>query len=181
MATKGKLLVAAPSLIDPNFHRTVVMVCEHDDDGAFGVVLNRPSEAEVVEYLPAWRDQLSEPGVVFVGGPVQPETAIGLAEPAAGRGPPDVWTRITGPIGLLDLSAGPDALAVDRLRVFSGYAGWSARQLDAEIASGDWFVVESGPGDCFSEEPDELWRAVLRRQSGSLAMVATFPPDPRLN
>ncbi len=181
MTVQGKLLVASPSLVDPNFYRTVVFVCEDNDEGSLGLVLNRPTDVAVGEYLPDWVSRLVDPEVVFVGGPVQPETAVGLGR----HGPPeaiDGWSPVGEDTGLVDLSAPPgDVAGVEDLRVFSGYAGWSAGQLDMEIAVGDWFVVEAAPDDPFSNAPDGLWRRVLRRQRNELAFFADYPPDPRLN
>ncbi len=177
----GKLLVASPMLADPNFFRTVVLVCEHTDEGALGVVLNRQSGADVGEFLPAWTEHLVEPGVVFVGGPVQREVAVGvarvgLAEPAEG------WTPVLGDMGLLDLGGSPlDVPDLKGLRVFSGYAGWGPGQLDAEVADDDWFVVAAEPDDPFRDDPATLWRRVLRRQRGNLRLYADFPPHPSLN
>ncbi len=177
----GRLLVASPRLADPNFYRTVVLMCAHDDDGALGVVLNRPSESPVAEFLPDWAPLAADPGVVFVGGPVSPEVAVGVAEAAGPRPPSEGWTTVSGPLGMIDLAVSPAELGVDRARVFSGYAGWGAGQLEGEIARGDWFVVESAPGDGFAAEPEGLWVRVLRRQPGRLALWSTFPPNPAFN
>lgn len=182
MALTGRLLVATPHLIDPNFVRTVVLICRHDDEGALGLVLNRPTDIPVGEHLPGWTDVVPEPPVVFVGGPVQPEVAVGLGRRRRAATPPG-WTDVFERIGLLDLGApAGEALAtVETVRVFSGYAGWSAGQLDFEAASGDWFVIDATPGDVFTPGSDGLWRSVLRRQGGNLAFYADFPPDPALN
>jgi len=178
----GMLLVATPGLIDPNFWRTVVLICRHDDDGALGVVISRPSEAAVADYLPQWVHLLVDPPVVFMGGPVQPETALALAEliePAD----PEGWIGITDRIGLVDLGVDPlvAGTSIGTLRVFSGYAGWDAGQLEGEVGREDWFVVPALPDDAFSAEPGDLWRTVLRRQPDRTALYASFPPDPSLN
>jgi putative transcriptional regulator len=180
---KGRLLVASPTLTDPNFARTVVFVLEHsDDDGALGLVLNRPSLTAVAEVLPAWAPLAAEPAVAFVGGPVSPNAAICLGWVSPGA-EPDGWTAIEGPLGAVDLSEDPATLAgaLERVRVYAGYAGWGAAQLEAEIALGSWYVVDALPVDPFVADPSLLWRQVLRRQGGSLALVSTFPPDPALN
>ena len=176
MDIKGKLLVATPQIMDPNFFRTVVLLCDYDEEGAFGIVLNRPSDAPVFEFLPEWSAVLAEPAVVFVGGPVQPETAIGVARGGSGS----AWTPVLGDVGLVDLSE-TDESEVAALRIFSGYAGWGRTQIDAEIAAGDWYVVSAEEDDCFTPDATDLWRTVLRRQPGNLALVANFPPDPSLN
>jgi putative transcriptional regulator len=178
----GKLLVAVPHMLDPNFARTVVLVCEHNEHGALGLIINRPTEAAVVSYLPDWIHLVVEPAVVFEGGPVQREVAVGLA--ASGRDqPPAAGFTAVGPgVGLFDLETDPDdATSVEGIRVFSGYAGWEPGQLEAEIGEGGWFVVPRETGDGFDEEPALLWGTVLARQGGRLAVYATFPPDPALN
>jgi putative transcriptional regulator len=178
----GKLLVAAPALGDPNFDRTVIFVLEHTDDGALGLVLNRRSAASVEETLPRWTELAAPPPDVFVGGPVDPQAAICLATVHAGTDP-EGWQRLSGELGVLDLDADPALLAASLtgLRIFAGYAGWSGGQLDGELAAGGWYVVVAAPGDVMTPAPEHLWRQVLRRQRGPLALVSTFPPDPRLN
>jgi putative transcriptional regulator len=172
----GRLLVASPLLVDPNFYRTVVLVLQHGEEGAVGVVLNRPSVEGVGAYLPEWEGRLEEPGVVFVGGPVEPAVAIGVV-----RNPvPGDPTAVEG-VGLVDLAADPASIDRGAVRVFSGYAGWGAGQLEGELAEGAWIVVGAHEEDVFTDRPDELWTAVLRRQGGRLALLATFPPDPSLN
>jgi putative transcriptional regulator len=176
--------VAAPQLTDPNFHRTVVLVVEHDENGSVGLVLNRPAATEVSAILPQWGigGILADPPVVFVGGPVAPDVAIGLAR-LLGAAPPGADAGLVGEHDLVDLAAGPDEQqrSVRQLRVFVGYAGWGPGQLQAECRSGAWFVVPAQAGDLLSPEPQELWRRVLRRQPGRLAMLASFPADPAVN
>jgi putative transcriptional regulator len=176
----GKLLVAAPELIDPNFFRTVVLIVEHDDvEGALGLVLNRPSDAEVGDYLPEWAPFTSPP-VVHVGGPVTPDVAIGIVDTPVD--PPETWAPVIGDIGLFDLSTLPEGVGgVVRARVFAGYAGWVAGQLEAELLLRSWFVVDASPEDVFTEDPEGLWRRVLRRQPGPLSWYADYPPDPAMN
>ena len=179
----GELLVASPNLLDPNFRRTVVLVLHHDDDGALGIVLNRPLPAEVGVVLPTWQGAVSHPPNLFQGGPVGLDEALGLATmlPAADENP--AVSRVTGQFGLLDLDADPgDGIpGVTGLRVFAGHSGWVGGQLEAEVASGDWYVLPADPDDAVTPVPESLWRRVLRRQGGSLAIVSTFPEDPRLN
>jgi putative transcriptional regulator len=184
----GRLLVATPLLADPNFRRTVVLVVEHDPgEGTLGVVLNRPTEVSVGQVLEPWNDLATGPSVVFTGGPVAPTSALALAR-ACGDGEPLGWRGLdSGPemsrIGLVDLEAPPQVMAAEiaSLRVFAGYAGWGSGQLEAEIDDGAWYVLPGEPADPFMATPQRLWHEVLRRQGGELAMVATFPEDPRLN
>jgi putative transcriptional regulator len=179
---KGKLLIATPALGDGIFDRSVVLIIEHDDtEGAFGVVLNRPSTTDVDGALPEWGRLAASPPVVFVGGPVSPEAAICLAR--ASGADPDGWVPLVGAVGALDLSQDPDLLApaVDEVRLFSGYAGWTQGQLEDEIEAGAWFVVDAEEGDVLNDEPDTLWHRVLRRQRGRLALFAAYPTDPTTN
>ena len=179
----GRLLVATPSLRDPNFERTVVLLVAHEDGGALGVVLNRATEVPVVEVLGAWGSLADEPGVVFEGGPVQPEAAICLARVRTGVADFEGFNRVSGAIGTVDLSGDPESLrdSVIGVRVFAGYAGWSPGQLEGEIAGGSWFVFDALPGDAFAARPDDLWQMVLRRQGGLMAAVAHYPSDVALN
>jgi putative transcriptional regulator len=180
---RGKLLVATPELEDPNFYRTVVLVLQHNDEGALGIVLNRPTDAGVSDPLPAWAPLAVEPAVVFVGGPVQPDAAIGLGRRAADDGEPDGFAALFGDLGTVDLERAPVDIAppVDRVRVFAGYAGWGPGQLEGELAVSGWFVVDAEPSDPWSRDPTEMWRAVLRRQRGQERMFADFPFDPATN
>lgn len=182
----GRLLVATPALTDPNFDRAVVLLLDHDEEGSLGVVLNRPTPLGVVDILEGWAALTGEPGVVFQGGPVSLDSALGVAVVPGGasrESVPPGWRRVHGAIGLVDLEAPPELLApaVGSLRIFAGYAGWGPGQLEDELADGAWYVVESEPGDVSSPAPERLWRAVLRRQRSELAMVATYPDDPSLN
>jgi putative transcriptional regulator len=181
-STKGRLLVATPDLGDPNFSRTVVLMLEHDEDGAIGVVLNRPSETDVAELFPDWRSTVADPSVAFVGGPVSPDSVIALARGDLAE-PTDGWAPVLDTLGTVDLAREPDALAVDvrEVRVFAGYAGWSAGQLEGELALGGWFVLDSVPEDPFTADPDGLWAEVLRRQGGTVSWFAACPPDPSVN
>jgi putative transcriptional regulator len=181
----GSLLLAAPVLTDPHFARSVVLVVDHDEDGAVGLVLNRPSELRVFALLPVWSDLAAEPQVVFEGGPVAGESALALAR-IAGVGPedePEGVRHLTGDLCLVDLDGDPDALVgrLQGLRVFAGYAGWAPDQLESEIDEGSWFVLPALPVDPFRSDAPDLWRAVLRRQSGPLRLLANFPPDPSMN
>jgi putative transcriptional regulator len=195
---KGRLLVANPAMPDPNFHRTVVLVLAHQEDGALGVVLNRPSELDVDSPLPRWERLVADPPVVFVGGPVAPGAAICLARvpdpppeapdgaehhPSADHEGLGGWVPLVGQLGTLDLERDPADLSitVDAIRVFAGYAGWGPGQLEGEIDAGAWFVVVAEAGDALSGNPAQLWKGVLRRQGGRLALVAAYPNEPNLN
>ena len=180
---KGRLLVATPGLVDANFFRTVVLIVEHNDEGAAGVVLNRPSETPLCEGpLDEWGELAADPPLVFVGGPVSPGAAVCLARPAPNVRP-EGFEPVVGGLGVLDLGNDPSTARgrLDRLRIFSGYAGWETGQLEDEIAEGAWYVLDADPEDALSAQPGGLWRFVLKRQGGKLALVANFPADPNMN
>jgi len=184
----GRLLVATPVLGDPNFRRAVVLIVEHEPtEGTLGVVLNRPTKIPVGQVLEQWTELATDPSVLFRGGPVAQNSALALAM-VPGKEEPLGWRALDGApalarLGLLDLDAPPRLLApaIQSLRVYAGYAGWSPGQLEAEIDEGAWYVIPAEPGDVFAAEPERLWQAVLRRQGGDLAFLATYPDDPGLN
>lgn len=179
----GSLLVATPSLTDPSFERTVVLLIAHEQGGAMGVVLNRATEVRVSDVLEKWAPLADKPAVLFEGGPVQPEAAICIARVDRPEEPVPGFRPFFGRLGTIDLNGDPDAVRgrVDGLRLFAGYAGWAPGQLEEEIESGSWFTFSALPGDSFMSRPEDLWGLVLRRQGGLLAAVANYPPDPSLN
>jgi putative transcriptional regulator len=176
---KGSLLIAAPTLLDPNFRRTVVLLLEHTPEGAIGVVLNRPSDTEAREAVPDLRAVLTDDDPIFLGGPVQPDTVIALADHLD----PVEDEAICGSIASLEFEDDPDQLhqAVSRARVFAGYAGWGTGQLEGEIDEEAWFTEIAQPGDVFSAEPERLWSAVLERMGDPFRLLARMPEDPRVN
>jgi putative transcriptional regulator len=176
----GQLLLASPTLLDPNFLRTVVLVGVHNDEGAVGLVLNRPSEVTVGDAVPQLCDAVGALAPVYVGGPVKPESVVMLVEfndpcPAGLL----VLDRIGFPGADTSLEDLPDL--TERGRVFAGYAGWGGGQLDAEVADGDWILQDPLPEDVFTEEPMDLWSSVLTRMGGAYALLARMPLDPSVN
>jgi putative transcriptional regulator len=176
----GQLLLASPTLRDPNFARSVVLINLHNEDGAMGLVLNRPSALTVLEAVPQLEKAVSEGERVYVGGPVQPTSIVFLAE---FLDPTPAGLLVLGRIGFPAPDAGIEELieATDRGRVFAGYAGWGEGQLDAEIEQGDWIAHAALPEDVFSDVPEDLWGRVLTRKGGSYALLARMPPDPSVN
>jgi putative transcriptional regulator len=177
---RGQLLIASPVIVDPNFRRTVVLIAEHSEEGAMGVVLNRPSEAKVEEAATPL-DALVGPGEpIYAGGPVEPAAVVVLAE---FDDPEDAATIVVDRVGFMrsDASVEDVNAHTSRARVFAGYAGWGGGQLEAEIAEGSWYVVDSATSDLFAVDPTGLWAAVLRRQPGELAWMSTRPLDPTVN
>jgi putative transcriptional regulator len=181
----GTLLVAAPSLVDSNFRRTVVYIIDHRGEGTLGVVLNRPSEVAVHDVLPNWGPHATRPQAVFVGGPVEQKTALCLAQLNTGEDASGLTgvIGVRGPVALVDLDSDPDELMpkLRGLRVFAGYAGWESEQLAGEIARDDWMVVPALPSDVLTPPKVDLWGRVLRRQGMPRALLATYPEDVRRN
>ncbi len=176
----GQLLLASPALYDPNFRRTVVLIGVHSEEGAMGVVLNRPSEVTVGEAVPQLEPAVAEQEPVYVGGPVQPTSIVFLAE---FLDPSPAGLLVLGRIGFPAPDADIDELtqATTRGRVFAGYAGWGEGQLDAEVDHGDWIAQAALPEDVFTDVPAELWSAVLKRKGGGYALLARMPVDPSVN
>jgi putative transcriptional regulator len=177
---RGQLLIAGPALLDPNFWRTVVLVVEHSDDGAFGLVLNRVSETTVGEAVPDLDALVDADEPIYIGGPVQPSGVIVLGQfedpdDAALLAFDEVGVLATGS-SMLESSAG-----LRTSRAFVGHAGWGPGQLDSELDRGDWIVEPAQFDDTFSQDPPQLWSAVLARKGGSYALLARMPPDPSLN
>ena len=181
-SVRGRLLVATPPLVDPNFDRTVVLVLEHSENGALGIIINRPSDRAVADVVPGWADLAGDPAVLFEGGPVEPEAVIALARGTSSEAT-DGWAPLLGNVGTIDLLKEPYELgtAIDTVRLFAGYAGWGGGQLESELASGAWLLAEAADDDAFRADADGLWRSVLARQHGRLAWLANFPDDPSVN
>jgi putative transcriptional regulator len=181
----GCLLVAMPALTDPTFAGTVVYVLDHSDSGTVGVVLGRPSQVEIRDVLPGWCDLAVDPGVFHVGGPCETDTALCLAAaPAAVAEGESPLRRVAGDVYLVDLDSDPADLQEELtgLRVFAGYAGWSPGQLAGELAEGAWACVPGRPDDVLCQvSGPELWREVMGRQTGRLAVLSTAPADPSVN
>ena len=177
-STRGQLLIAGPTMLDPNFQRTVVLIVEHSEEGALGLVLNRPSETTVGEAVSELSELVDSDELLFIGGPVQQSALIVLAEfEDAGRAAVVAFDDI-GVLGGEDHADPPDTR---RGRAFAGHAGWGPGQLDAELAQGDWILEPAQREDAFCIAPGELWGSVLTRKGGSYALVARMPNDPTVN
>lgn len=180
VSLRGHLLIASPALFDPNFRRTIVLVTEHTEEGAMGVVLNRVSEVAVCDAVPNLAALAEDGACVSIGGPVQPEAVVALAELAD---PSEAAAIAFGNVGYLRADVDPATLegVVRRLRVFAGYSGWSPGQLEQELEEGAWIVEPATAEDVFPDRQVDLWRAVLNRKGGQFRLLATMPPDPTLN
>jgi len=172
--------VAGPALLDPNFWRTVVLIVEHNDDGALGLVLNRPSETSVREAVPQLAPVLDPDDPLFIGGPVQPSSVIVLAE---FEDPSDAALLAFDDVGVLGTGASEEELTVGVRsgRAFLGHAGWGPGQLNGELERGDWILEPAKLEDAFSAQARSLWSEVLTRKGGSYALVARMPADPSMN
>jgi putative transcriptional regulator len=173
---RGRLLIASPALTDPNFARSVVLITEHGGAGAMGVVLNRPSETGVGEVAPELADVTDER--IYVGGPVQPQALVVLAEfsdPSAAA-----WI-VAADVGFVAAETADLERVVRRGRVYAGYSGWGAGQLEAELEEESWIVEPPLPAELFPDDPESLWHDVLTRKGGQFALVARMPEDPSLN
>ena len=179
--SKGTLLVATPPLVDPNFDRAVVLLLEHSENGAVGLVLNRPTGTPVAAALPGWELLTADPSTVFVGGPVAEDAAIALGVARHDDGGAG-WSPLVGNVGTIDLHRDPDEVAADisSVRIFAGYAGWGPGQLETELEANAWIVAAAQPDDACGD-PDDLWRRVLLRQGGTTAWLANAPVDPSVN
>jgi putative transcriptional regulator len=177
---RGQLLVAGPALLDPNFARSVVLIGDHDEEGALGVILNRPLPVTVHDAAPPLAGLVSVDDALFQGGPVQPQAAVVLAEFERLE---DAGMIAFDSIGFLMGEVEQDVSArLRRARVFAGYAGWGPGQLEAELEEeGGWIVEPALPSDPFSDEPESLWSSVLRRKGGQYGLLATMPVDPSMN
>ena len=174
--------MATPGLIDPNFHMSVLLMIEHNRDGALGVVLNRPSDVPVESASSDWHDVAADPKVVFVGGPVGQSSLIGLA--LTNDADDDrTWLPNVDRIGAVDLEQVSQSLGKSAaLRIFAGYASWAPGQLEAEIVDDSWFVLDLAPSDPFTAFPNDLWWQVFARQEDAkLRQLRLYPRDPSNN
>ena len=181
-STRGQLLVATPGLTDPNFRMAVLLMIEHNSDGALGVMLNKPSSVPVASASSNWHDVAAEPKVVFLGGPVSQSSLIGLASTVND----DSFQQRLSPaerIGAVDLEQISRSLhKSSALRIFAGYASWAPGQLEAEIADDAWFVLRLAPSDPFTAFPDDLWWQVFARQEDAeLRHLRLYPDNPSDN
>jgi len=189
----GSLLVSTPAIDDPSFWRRVILLLDHGVHGALGVVIDRPGGVAVEQLMPQWHALATAPAELFTGGPVARASLIGLVRLASRElgtdgapGCPPGWHLLVDddrPVGTVDLGTDPAGVAgsVVAARLFSGYAGWEPGQLEDEIEEGSWYVVPAEARDPISADPEGLWRRVLRRQGGALALVSGFPADPAHN
>jgi putative transcriptional regulator len=172
----GRFLVATPIIGSPPFERSVVFLLEHDDSGTIGIVINRPTDLPVEEHLPGFGDMLSDPPLVFLGGPVSSDTAV-----AIGRGTAIEFLRPSAVPGIGIVDIDQPVTDLESLRIFAGYAGWDPGQLEEELAEGAWWIVYPDVDDVFTSRVDGMWERTVERAPGSIPLYATYPPDPSAN
>lgn len=177
----GTLLIAPPMMHDPNFRRTVVLLCEHGPEGSFGLILNRPLAISLHEVM---RSVARRETSVSMGGPVQPDTLHFIH--CHGDLIPQTIPLLDGiywggDFELLKVLIETDQTSPRDLRFFLGYAGWAADQLQGEIDAGGWILARADASAIFTPDPANLWRTSLRRLGGEYALLANFPEDPRTN
>ena len=179
---RGQLLIASPKIVDPNFRRVVVYMAEHTEEGAMGLVINRPADTTIAEAVPdlEWLAGDRDAGV-WLGGPVSPASVIVLAE---FEDPSRAALVVDGDLGFVPAEIDDQdtfAAGVRRTRVFAGHSGWGPGQLEAELEEDSWIIDPAQRGDVFTAEPDALWSRVLRRKGSEYVLLATMPMDPSLN
>lgn len=178
-SVRGQLLIASPAIADPNFKRSVILIGHHDAGGALGVVLNRPAGTTVQDAAPPVAEMIGD-GELHVGGPVMPEAVVIVAE---FERPEDAAILAFENVGVL--ATDTPAEEVDektvRVRAFAGHAGWSAGQLDAELAEDDWIIAPADADTVFDEETEDLWSRVLADMGGSYELLSRMPEDPSVN
>lgn len=177
---KGQLLIAAPALTDPNFLRTVVLITEHSDEGAMGLVLNRPTPVAVMDIAPELEGLAGRGALVSVGGPVQTSSIMVLAEFVD---PDEAAALVFDSVGFVSAESDPVLVAscLRSARVFAGYSGWGAEQLESELEQGSWIVEPAQLEDVFPAEAEALWMTALRRKGGRYAVLSFLPLDPSVN
>lgn len=177
---RGHLLIATPALVDPNFWRTIVLVAEHSEEGAMGLVLNRPLDVLVQDAVEPLAPLVGVSDSVYQGGPVEPQAVLALAEFTE---PAQAASLAFESIGFVSADPDVDSLqgSIDRARIFAGYAGWSPGQLEEELGEEAWLVEPAQSSDVFAEDAQTLWSSVLRRRGVMGAMLAMMPVDPSQN
>ncbi len=178
---RGKLLIASPALVDPNFHRTVILIAEHTGEGAMGLVLNRPAETRVVDVVPDLSVLAEDDAPVYFGGPVASDSVIVLAEFDDPELAGVLLDDDLGFVGSEAAEVGDITDGVRRARIYAGHAGWGPGQLEGEMEEESWIVEPPRREEIFAEDADGLWSAVLRRKGREYALLSTMPPDPSVN
>lgn len=177
----GMLLVAAPGMLSEEFNRSVVLIIEHNEQLTFGVNLASRSDLAVFNVMPEWLPAVAKPQALYIGGPLNQQSVVGLAMTKAGVDLDQAphLNRLANRLAHVDLRADPGSIAeqVEGMRLFAGYAEWAPGQLDEEIERGDWYVTPALPTDVVVPGRTDLWGDVMRRQQMPLPLFSTFPAD----
>lgn len=178
---KGRLLISEPFLPDPNFERTVVLLCEHNEEGSFGFVVNKPSILKVNEVM---EDIKKLEDIVYVGGPVQQDTLHFLHRNTTLEGAVKVAHEVywggdfEGLISQVDMGI----IESKDIRFYLGYSGWGPGQLEAELEEESWIVCDFATDELlFDTEPAMIWKRALDSMGGRFSIYSNYPVDPRMN
>jgi putative transcriptional regulator len=178
---KGQLLLDAGELAGSFFARTVVLICQHDAEGAFGLVINRATDKKFGEVITADLPELLKDQRLFVGGPVQP-TAMSYLHSDAFLPDANVMAGLSLGHSLDDLvELGGGYSPTRRIKTFAGYAGWAPGQLEGEMKRNSWLTHPATLDLVFDPEPDALWRKILRTKGWKYRVLAEMPDDPTVN
>jgi len=178
---KGKILLSEPFMLDPNFKRTVILLCEHNEEGSFGFVLNRKTKLFLKDAIPELK---SADLPLYYGGPVEPGTLHYLH--TLGDQVPDSQEIADGVFWggdfevMLMLVQG-NQLKEDQVKFFVGYSGWGPEQIKEELQEDSWFVTQGRADDIFNDDETKLWSGILKELGGDYKSVANYPEDPNLN
>jgi putative transcriptional regulator len=176
---RGRLLISSGGLFDPNFRHTVVLIGEHNAEGALGVVLNRPMDIAVAEAVPVLSSLVAPGESLFQGGPVRPSSPVLLADLAH---PELADLLVFGSVGFLVGEVSADVRpGIRRARVFAGYSGWGPGQLEAEMEHDSWILEPALEDDIFTSAPESLWMRVLQRKGPEYQHLSRMPFDPSMN
>jgi len=178
---KGQFILDNGRLQGSFFHRTVILICQHDADGAFGLFVNRCTQNKVGDALVAKLPDALKAESLFLGGPVQPQ-ALSFLHHEAYLPDANVMPNLDLGHSLDELMEIADSFSsTQRLKVFAGYAGWSPGQLDDEMKRNTWMTHPASTELIFHPEPGSLWRAILRDKGSKYKLLAEAPEDPSLN
>ncbi len=185
-ALRGQLLIASRKLRDPNFFKTVVLMVEHGDHGAMGLVINRPSSVTVTDALAGHFEFPDSREVVYIGGPVEPAALFLLhdsQEMDVGEPPivPGVFVGSSGTAFEHVIRSVADGTRGIRYRVVCGCAGWAPGQLEGEIGRGDWLLAPASAEFAFPENPYVLWNELMQQQSQRKPIVRRTTDHPEWN
>jgi len=175
------MLVSEPYLSDPNFGRTIILLCEHNAEGSFGFVLNKPSMARIADVL---EDLKEIDAPVYIGGPVQQDTLHFIHQCADLEGATEISPGVYwgGNFESLLIHLDLQKVKVEDVKFFLGYSGWSAGQLEEELKVDSWIVSDNVTQELvFETDHQEMWQKALKIMGGRFSVYSNYPSDPRDN